>query len=128
MATIRFKRFSGPITPVPVRLKGTTITLKRQKNFNLMGGIGAAASNTLGGITSAAGRTLDSGIGGLVGGVAGAHLGGQALGAGINALTGNLLGPVGSLLGYMAAYKMGNAATREVGKGLKEAGDEFRAQ
>lgn len=103
-----------------------TYRIKR-KQYGLVGGIQQAASNTLGGITSAAGSTLDSGVGGVVGGVAGAHLGGAALGAGIDALTGGILGPAATLLGYGAAYKMGNAATREVGKGLKEAGEEFKA-
>lgn len=102
-----------------------TYRIKR-KQYGLVDGVTGAAANTLGGISTAAGKTLDSGVGGLVGGVAGAHLGGAAIGAGIDAVTGGILGgPISSLLGYAAGYKLGNAATREVGKGLKEAGQDF---
>lgn len=78
-----------------------------------------AAKDTAGGVMGGAGKALDSKPAALAGGVAGGSLLGGAIGSGLLASLGGLAGPAGWLVGA----GIGAAATRGLGKGLKNASD-----
>lgn len=91
-----------------------TYRLKR-KTF---GAVGDAVKNTAGGVMETTGKAMDTGTAGTIGGITGAGIAtGGALG-----VAGLGLGPVGAVGGYI----LGKAATRGVGKGLKNAGQDLQ--
>lgn len=91
-----------------------TYRLKRK----IFGAVGDAVKNTAGGVMETTGKAMDTGTAGTLGGVGGAMM----AGAGIGSTAGLALGPVGMVGGYI----LGKAATRGVGKGLKNAGQDLQ--
>lgn len=79
----------------------------KRKTFDLK----EAGENILGGVSNAAGVALDNAAAGTLGAVKGAQIGGAAA------------GPLGAVVGGIAGYK----GTREIGKGLKSAGNSLGA-
>ena len=82
------------------------------------GVVGEAAKNTAGGVMEGTGKALDTGVAGTIGGVGGAMM----AGAGIGSTAGLALGPIGMAGGYI----LGKAATKGLGKGLKNAGQDMQ--
>lgn len=101
-----------------------TYRLKR-KFYGMVDGVQSAVGNTLGGVTSAVGKTMKSGIGQTVGGLAGMNTIGAGLGTAIGAATG--LGALATPIGMIAGFKIGKEATKEVGTGLQDAGNDMKS-
>lgn len=94
-----------------------TYILKR-KTYGLVD----AAKDTAGGIMGGAGKALDSKPAAIAGGLAGGSLLGGAIGTGLAGL-GGLAGMAAGPLGWLVGAGIGAAATRGLGKGLKNASD-----
>ena len=82
------------------------------------GVVGDAAKNTLGGTAEMTGKALDTGVSGTLGGITGAGL----ATSGALGLTGLGLGIPGAIGGYV----IGKAATKGLGKGLKNSGQDMQ--
>ena len=83
-------------------------------------GMAEAAGNTLGGIAGGVGKALDSKPAAIAGGLAGGATLGGAISAGLAGL-GGLASAASGPLGWLVGAGIGAAATRGLGKGLKEA-------
>ena len=84
-----------------------------------LNGLGQATKNTVGGVMEGVGKAADTKVAGTVGGVA-------SIGAGAK-IGSALLGPgLGTVLGGIGGYIAGKAATRGIGKGLKNAGQDLQ--
>ena len=77
---------------------------------NTLNGVGDAVKTTAGGVMEGVGKAADTKVGGTIGGIAGAVKGASIGGIG------------GAVIGYIA----GKAATRGIGKGLKNAGQDLQ--
>ena len=86
----------------------------KRKTFGMvqstLNGVGETVKNTAGGVMEGVGKAADTKVGGTIGGLAGAKLGFSAGGIG------------GAVIGYIA----GKAATRGLGKGLQNAGQDLQ--
>ena len=94
----------------------------KRKTFGVvqstLNGVGDTVRTTAGGVMEGTGKALDTGVAGTLGGIAGAGIAtGGALG-----LAGLGLGIPGAVGGYI----LGKAATRGIGKGLKNAGQDLQ--
>lgn len=86
-------------------------------------GLAEAAGNTIGGVAQGVGQALDSKPAAMAGGLAGgAVLGGSITSAlaGLGGL-GGVAATLSNPLGWLVGAGIGAAATRGLGKGLKEA-------
>ena len=86
-------------------------------------GLAEAAGNTIGGVAQGVGQALDSKPAAMAGGLAG----GAVLGGSITSALAGLGGVAASLsnpLGWLVGAGIGAAATRGLGKGLKEAANQ----
>ena len=87
----------------------------KRKTYGVADAAGNVLGNTVGGVTEAAGKAMDTKLGGLAGGLATmTAVGGTLASAG--------LGPIG----WLAAGALGAAATRGLGKGLKNVGQDMQ--
>ena len=92
----------------------------RRKTYGLV----EAAGNTIGGVAQGVGQALDSKPAAMAGGLAGgAVLGGSITSAATSALAGlgGVAATLSNPLGWLVGAGIGAAATRGLGKGLKEA-------
>ena len=94
-----------------------TYRLKR-KTYGLVD----AAENTVGGAAGGIGNAMDTKVGGAIGGAAGAMTAGKWIGNGLQSL--NV--PGAGFLGTIGGALLGYHATRGLGKGLKQAGDNLQ--
>lgn len=95
----------------------------KRKTFGMvqstLNGVGDAVKTTAGGVMEGTGKALDTGVAGTLGGIAAVKTG-AALGSTI------LPGGIGAALGAVGGYIAGKAATRGIGRGLKNAGQDLQ--
>ena len=87
-----------------------TYRIKR-KTFGLIDSAGGAVKNTVGGVMEGVGKAAATGTGSTIGGLAG-----MKAGFGI-----------GGVGGAIAGYILGKAATKGIGKGLQNAGQDLQS-
>lgn len=83
-----------------------------------LNGVGGAVKNTVGGVMEGVGKAADTGTAGTIGGLA-------AVGTGAK-IGSAILPGIGTVLGGIGGYIAGKAATRGIGKGLKNAGQDLQ--
>jgi hypothetical protein len=94
----------------------------KRKTFGVaqgtLNGVGTAIKNTAGGILEGVGKAADTGVAGTVGGLA-------AIGTGAK-IGSAILPGIGTILGGIGGYIAGKSATRGLGRGLKNAGQDLQ--
>lgn len=83
-----------------------------------LNGVGDAIKTTAGSVMEGTGKALDTGVAGTLGGIA-------AVGTGAK-IGSAILPGIGTALGAVGGYIAGKAATRGVGRGLKNAGQDLQ--
>lgn len=101
------------------RVKRFSAIRKKQKEYGLMSSIGEGVSTAAGGALETGGKLLDNGVSKTIGGGVG-MMKGAALG-------GSILGIPGAILGGLGGAVLGSGLTGAAGKGLKAAGQELKS-
>lgn len=86
-------------------------------------GLAEAAKNTVGGVAGGVGKALDSTPAAVAGGLAGGATIGSSIASGLSGL-GGIASTFSGPLGWLVGAGIGAAATRGLGKGLKNAAED----